>query len=99
MKFHFDPNQQYQIDAVKSIVDIFEGQPLNQGDFGFSVSENGQLFTENGVGYPENVHMQCLLTLTKNIKIAELCTRVDGGKQPMTLRGKVFGRHHSAWSA
>ena len=50
MKLHFDPNQQYQLDAVKSIVDIFEGQPLSQGDFGFSISENGQLFNENGVG-------------------------------------------------
>ena len=50
MKLYFDPNQQYQLDAVKSIVDIFEGQPLNQGDFGFSISENGHLFNENGVG-------------------------------------------------
>lgn len=50
MKLHFDPNHQYQLDAVKSIIDIFEGQPLNHGDFGFSISENGQLFNENGVG-------------------------------------------------
>jgi len=50
VKLHFDPNQQYQLDAVKSIVNIFDGQPLNQGDFGFSISESGQLFNENGVG-------------------------------------------------
>ena len=50
MNLHFDPNQQYQLDAVKSIVNIFDGQPLNQGDFGFSISESGQLFNENGVG-------------------------------------------------
>ena len=50
MKLVFDPNQEFQSQAVKSIIDLFEGQPLNQGDFGFSISENGQLFNENGVG-------------------------------------------------
>ena len=50
MKLHFDPNQQYQLDAVKSTVGIFEGQPLSQGDFGFSISDSGQLFNENGIG-------------------------------------------------
>lgn len=33
MKLQFDSNQQYQIDAIKSVVSLFEGQPLNQGDF------------------------------------------------------------------
>ena len=33
MKLHFDPNQQYQLDAVKFIIDIFDGRPLSQGDF------------------------------------------------------------------
>lgn len=27
MKLQFEPNQQYQIDAIKSVVDIFSGQP------------------------------------------------------------------------
>jgi len=38
MKLHFDPNQQFQIDAIQSIIDIFEGQPLNRGDFDFSLN-------------------------------------------------------------
>src|SRR3989344_4661322 len=29
MKFQFDPNQTFQIDAIKSIVDVFEGQEKN----------------------------------------------------------------------
>ncbi|MDT8317875.1 MAG: hypothetical protein RQ824_07795 [bacterium] len=50
MKLHFDPNQQYQLNAVKSIVDIFEGQPLSQGDYEFGITEGSLQFNENGVG-------------------------------------------------
>lgn len=50
MKLHFDSNQEYQLDAVKSITDIFEGQPLNGGDFEFSITQAGALHNENGFG-------------------------------------------------
>jgi type III restriction enzyme len=33
MKIKFDASQQYQIEAVAAVVDIFDGQPLNKGDF------------------------------------------------------------------
>lgn len=29
MKFRFDPNQQFQQDAIRAVVDLFEGQPNN----------------------------------------------------------------------
>lgn len=35
MKFHFDSNQKYQIDAIKSITDIFEGQSNPDRSFAF----------------------------------------------------------------
>lgn len=50
MKLHFDSNQEYQWDAIKSITDIFEGQPLNSGDFEFTTSNAGVLLSENGLG-------------------------------------------------
>ena len=50
MKLHFDPNQQFQIDAIDSIVGIFEGQPLNHGDFDFSFNNEGYIFQEGGIG-------------------------------------------------
>ncbi len=50
MKLHFDPNQQFQLDAINSIIGIFEGQPLNYGDFGFTFDYENQLFQEGGVG-------------------------------------------------
>lgn len=50
MKLHFDSNQDYQIQAIKSITDIFEGQPLSSGDFEFSLTTTGSLYSENGFG-------------------------------------------------
>ena len=50
MKLHFDSNQEYQIDAIRAVTDIFEGQPLSGGDFEFSLTETGALLSENGVG-------------------------------------------------
>lgn len=50
MKLHFDPNQPFQHDAINSIVGIFEGQPLNQGDFSFSISSENDMFRDGGVG-------------------------------------------------
>lgn len=53
MKLQFDKNQSYQLEAIQSIIDLFEGQELNKSDFEFSLSDtgNGSLrFTEAGVG-------------------------------------------------
>lgn len=38
MKLHFDSNQPYQLQAIKSVTDIFECQPLSNGDFEFSLN-------------------------------------------------------------
>jgi len=50
LKLHFDPNQQFQIDAINSIVGIFEGQPLNTGDFSFTIESEGFLSPDGGIG-------------------------------------------------
>ncbi len=52
MKLQFDKNQAYQLEAIQSIVDLFEGQTLNNSDFEFSFSDAGKgslQFTESGV--------------------------------------------------
>lgn len=53
MKLQFDKNQEYQLQAIQSVINLFEGQPLNASDFEFSYTsaDSGSLiFTETGVG-------------------------------------------------
>ncbi|MBI5193049.1 MAG: DEAD/DEAH box helicase family protein [Nitrospirae bacterium] len=50
MKLHFDSNQEYQIEAVRAVTDLFEGQPLSGGGFEFSLTKAGVLLSENGMG-------------------------------------------------
>ncbi len=66
MKLHFDSKQEFQIEAVKAVTDIFEGQTLNNGDFEFSISQSGALHTENGFG--NKLDFNKLDQLTDNIQ-------------------------------
>ena len=52
MKLKFDANLDYQLDAVKAVVDLFDGQPMKQGDFEISFADTiGMLEqTELGIG-------------------------------------------------
>jgi type III restriction enzyme len=56
VKLQFDPNQQYQLDAVAAVVDLFDGQPQGAPEYAvINMGEQGGLFagqaqTELGVG-------------------------------------------------
>ena len=50
MKLQFDANQEYQKDAVQSVVDLFEGQQTTSNASLFDVPQLGQLIGEKGVG-------------------------------------------------
>ncbi|MEO8149058.1 MAG: DEAD/DEAH box helicase family protein [Bacteroidia bacterium] len=56
MKLKFESNQTFQREAIDAITDLFEGQPLQKGDFSVSIEAagsgifSGQVQTEFGIG-------------------------------------------------
>lgn len=67
MKFQFDKNQDYQLQAIQSVIDLLDGQSLAKSDFEFSMADTNSgsiTFTEAGVGNN--------LTLTEEELLANL---------------------------
>ncbi len=85
MKLHFDPNQQFQHDAINSIVGIFEGQPLNHGDFSFSISTGNSLFQDGGVGNQLQINEEQILENIQGIQ----------KKNELTVSEKLDGMNFS----
>lgn len=49
MKLTFESNLNYQQEAIKSITDLFEGQPLEDSIWEFNLKEEGTLNLINGI--------------------------------------------------
>ncbi len=81
MKLLFDSEQVYQKEAIKAVTDIFEGQPLNNGDFEFSVNKMSMLFSENGFGnnliLSEEQILQNLIVVQNRNKIKDPVTELE----------------------
>lgn len=88
MKLQFDAKQQFQIDAVESVVDLFDGQPLNKGDFQISFEGKGQgLFgslvqTELGLGNALVIDRE---TILKNLNQVQERNDLDADKHLLPL--------------
>ena len=76
MKIQFEKNQQYQIDAIQSVIDVLEGQNLATTDFEFSLgdtTESSLLLSEVGVGNNLTIAPEQILeNLQKVQKINEI---------------------------
>lgn len=55
MKLKFDPNLDYQQDAIHSVVDIFDGQPLGQGEYEVSINSKTGFIEQNELGIGNNL--------------------------------------------
>lgn len=85
MKLQFDARQQYQIDAINSIVDIFNGQPLETKDFEVKMSapkdqlQMGQNFViGNRLLLSDETLLKNLQTVQKRNELKEISTELDG---------------------
>lgn len=68
MKLQFDANQDYQIDAIQAVVDIFAGQALDTDEF--SVVHNTPMLGQTSMLESMTVKNQLLITssqITKNV--------------------------------
>jgi type III restriction enzyme len=70
VKLQFDSNQDYQLHAIQSVVDLFEGQPLNKGEFEFSLAqtEGSLTFSEYGVGNKISLSEDAILENLKRVQ-------------------------------
>ena len=74
MKIQFDPKQQYQLDAVNAVVELFDGQPLEKPDYSviFQTMDTelfaGQARSELGVGNKLHIGAEKLLQNLRQVQ-------------------------------
>ena len=85
MKLKFQPNLQYQNDAINSIVDIFRGQQGRQSNFTVLNSKNlnqeqqrfGVVYTDTGIGNGLDLTYDDILENVQNIQMRNNLKRSD----------------------
>ena len=94
MKIQFDPKQQYQLDAVNAVVDLFDGQTLEKPDFSviFQTMDTelfaGQAHSELGVGNHLVIGKERLL---QNLRAAQERNDLELSEDVLGCRGLRLG--------
>ena len=73
MKLHFEPNLDYQHQAIEAVCDIFNGQETCRTEFTVTRAKNEipDLFTQNDLGIGNRLQLldEEILTNLKNIQL------------------------------
>ena len=78
MKIKFDSNQDFQLDAIRAVVDVFSGQPLTRAALQWqSDALGGELLTEMGVGNSLVLGDEAVLRNVQKIQRENEITPVD----------------------
>ncbi len=90
MKIQFDAQQQFQLDAVSAVVDLFDGQPLEEPEFaviqagqGTGLFE-GQVQTDMGIGNRLSVTAE---SCRKNVRAIQDRNEIEVSNQDAALEG------------
>lgn len=96
MKLAFEPNLQFQQDAIKSITDLFEGQPLEDGMFNFDLNEKDTLQLIDGVSNNLIISQDQILEnlqsiqSTNDIKVSKELDGMNFSVEMETGTGKTY---------
>jgi type III restriction enzyme len=71
MKLKFDSSQQFQLDAVASIVDLFDGQPLIKGDFSIEIDSGQDALFQTELGFGNKLDISPESVYANLVKIQE----------------------------
>ncbi|WP_144605607.1 restriction endonuclease [Algoriphagus algorifonticola] len=85
MKLTFESNLDHQLKAIKSITDIFEGQPLEDSLVEFNLNEEGTLNLINGVSNNLVLSEEQILANLKQVQLSN----------ELPVSGKLDGMHFS----
>ena len=93
MKFQFDPNQEYQLSAISSVVNLFEGQKVTHKTFGMDQSKIGdlQVFSSSAgyeIGYSNGLSLN-EGELNKNLKSIQRENQIISSED-IKSKGKNF---------
>ena len=85
MKIQFDSQQEFQLDAIRSVVEVFAGQPLARASLQWQTDAlGGELLTEMGVGNSLALSEDAILENVRRIQ-------TENGLEPVaSLQGRNF---------
>ena len=71
MKLKFDSNQQYQLDAIQAVVDLFVGQPKDGDGANRHMDQDGQLSLEATIAKGNSLVLDAAQIIRNTHKIQE----------------------------
>ena len=87
MKIKFDGNQDFQLDAIRSVVDVFTGQPLTRASLTWQADAfGGELLTEMGIG---NSLMLSEDSILSNVQRIQAANELEPGQELQGLNFSV----------